>query len=150
MIRFFFRYNTDGFIDTDFNNSGFYVEGNNLLQETAESLANDAQGNIVIAGEYENGANNKIFLSKYTSAPLSVSTNEIDENLKYNNPVQNRLSVASSRNIDSILLFSFDGKLIQTASGHHVDTSGLSEGLYFAKVIFSNKYDFKILKIIKR
>lgn len=69
----------------------------------------------------------------------------------YPNPTQNKWNITSSQSITSVALFDVSGKQIKTAQPNDmnavIDASGLSNGLYFAKVQTQN--GSKTIKLVK-
>ena len=142
------RYTTDGNLDTTFNNSGFYYEEGNSLLELTYSLNFNNDGSLIVAGQYEDGDFNKTFLAKYIDGSLSVSSSFDKNQLSYNNPVGNILTVDSEKPIKSIELYNVEGKSLLFGIGNSIATEKVPSGIYFAKITSDND-EFQTIKIIK-
>jgi uncharacterized delta-60 repeat protein len=144
------RYNTNGVIDNAFNTSGLYIENTNSLQEWADSMSINTDGSFIVSGEYTNGTYNKMYLAKYIdSKPLATNTFNKEFDLKYQNPIKNKLELISTKTISSITLYGLDGKQIGSSNTNCMDVSQLETGIYLAKIT-SSENEIKIIKLIKK
>lgn len=144
------RYNTDGVIDSAFNTSGLYIENTNSLEEWAASMSINADGSLIISGEYTNGTYNKMYIAKYIdSTPLATNTFNKEFDLKYQNPIKNKLELISTKTISSIALYSLDGKQIGYSNTNSMNVTQLGAGIYLAKIT-SSENEIKIIKLIKK
>lgn len=144
------RYNTNGVIDNTFNTSGLYIENTNSLQEWAESMSINTDGSLIVSGEYTNGAYNKMYTAKYIdSNPLATNTFDKEFDLKYQNPIKNKLELISTKTISSIALYSLDGKQIGYSNTNSMNVTQLGAGIYLAKIT-SSENEIKIIKLLKK
>lgn len=81
-----------------------------------------------------------------TSAFQNLSNEDFSSENKvllYPNPVKNTLFLTSKNNIDSIIIYDFQGRKIQdnivNSNELRLDTNGLIKGCYFIEIIFQNE-----------
>ena len=58
---------------------------------------------------------------------------KINVNL-YPNPVSDYVSIVCNQKIETVSLYSIDGKLVLKTSSNHIDLSSLATGTYFAEI----------------
>lgn len=137
---FLSRLNTDGTLDNTFNNNGIFIFDTNSFNEWAESLNIISPTTIIIAGEYSGTNNNTPYVGKFIVTP-NLSTTELDsENIVHiENPVKSELIIKSSEKIDTIQLFSVDGKLVKSIKhNNNTQVSDLTKGIYIVKIKLQN------------
>lgn len=120
----------------------------------SRSIARDDNGNLFITGRFydtlcfgdscvtSNGSAD-IFIAKIRETPLNVEfvkeTMQIDI---FPNPASSFFNIVSEDNeIHEVEIIDNNGKLISSYKNinmNHIDVSGLSEGVYFVRVIFRN------------
>ena len=142
------KYNENGTLDTNFNNSGFKIENTNSIQEFCESINIQSDGKILVSGEYKNGSTKKLFLMRYIDQNLSVN-NFNQSTIKIINPVKENLEFITEKEINKISIFNTLGKLILETNQNNINTSNLSKGIYISVIEFKNdenKYSYKLIK----
>lgn len=97
---------------------------------------------IYIGGDKFDSATNKwsYIIAKYNTSSL-LSTNEKiteDNSFFFENPVKTNLNYQSKEKINSIEIYSTDGKLAKVVSENNTNISELVKGMYIAKVKFQN------------
>jgi starch-binding outer membrane protein SusE/F len=113
------------------------------------------QGGAIIiptAGKYDITFNKTTLAYNITTSALGVSDFDTITFKAYPNPTQNNWTFSSQENIESIVIVDIAGKTIKTVAPKsnqaNVDASGLTAGVYFAKVTTAKAS--QTLKLIKQ
>jgi hypothetical protein len=110
----------------------------------------NTDGSLIVSGEYTNGTYNKMYLAKYIDVkPLATNTFNKEFDLKYQNPIKNKLELISTKTISSITLYDLDGKQIGSSNTNCMDVTQLGTGIYLAKIT-SSENEIKIIKLVKK
>lgn len=106
-------------------------------EREAESFDGTAAPQLVI--EYE--------LQNLSNVDFNIDQNRV---IIYPNPVNDILNIESTQSYEGISIFDINGKRVLNFEGHQktVNTTSLSNGVYFIKIDFENT-NSKILKFIK-
>jgi uncharacterized delta-60 repeat protein len=142
------QYNEDGTIDTSFNTNGIFIENTNTAEEFSDNIYLLNNGKIIVSGAYFNESE-KYFVARYSTSTLSV--NEIDEKIEivFQNPLENELNLYSQKIRTGITLIDLNGSIVKNFRGNSMDTSFISSGMYFIKILLD---DGRIVtrKVIKK
>ncbi|WP_439130326.1 T9SS type A sorting domain-containing protein [Polaribacter sp.] len=87
----------------------------------------------------------------FTSATLSVLEPPLTKSMVYPNPVTKKLFVKTEQEVDEVLIYDINGKLLRThkINKYPIDVSNIKKGIYFLKIKFKN-HTFLHQKIMKR
>ena len=131
------------------NNFGQLLDPNINLKYIESFVIND--NNIYVSGTYSDGTTQgkRKIVTKYISSNLTASTNEINNQFTIENPISSQLNYKTKDNIEQILLFSIDGKLVKTIKENHSNVSDLNPGIYITIVKFKNGKNINI-KLLKK
>ncbi len=143
------KYNENGTLDTNFNSNGYKIENTNSIQEFCESINVQTDGKILVSGEYKNGSTKKLYLMRYVDQNLSTTDFE-NTSLKITNPINETLNIITENEVNNVLIFGTDGKIIIKTNEKNINTSKLSKGIYIVIVEFKNEEKKHIAKIIKQ
>jgi uncharacterized delta-60 repeat protein len=134
------RYNTDGSLDTTFDNDGIVttIWGNEGDQCNAAALQTD--GKIVAAGKYGNPSTiyNDFALARY-NGDQGVGVNELKNSgnslVIYPNPVTNELFIVGTESHGEIFVYNAEGALLlkkkSAADRTRIDTEKFIPGMYY-------------------
>lgn len=128
-IRFFIsKLNQNGAMDSGFN---YYVETLPTLNYLSDMIVND--NNIIADG---NG-----YIVKYFQNNSTLSTADIkkdNDNISFENPVKQSLIFKSEQRVNTIEIYSPEGKILKTLKDSGLSVSDLPTGIYVAKVTFES------------
>ena len=89
--------------------------------------------------------------SSYINSSPNFHLNEIDEKIEivFQNPIENELNIYSQKIITGITLIDLNGSIVKNFRGNSMDTSFISSGMYFIKILLD---DGRIVtrKVIKK
>lgn len=134
---FISKLNQNGSVNSAF---GYYSESSNLLS-IKQMFINPS--NIIVYG----GGN----IVKYIANNGLLSTTEIPKanpTISFENPVKQHLIYSTKETVQSIEVYSSDGKLKKIIQHNNSNTADLPTGVYIIKVIFANGKE-TIKKLIK-
>ncbi|USL95313.1 T9SS type A sorting domain-containing protein [Riemerella anatipestifer] len=115
----------------------YYVEPNLNLKFIESMVVNP--NNILVSGSFSDVNNSKKFVAKYnTVASLSTVEKSRPENFFVENPVSTKLNYISDRKVQSINLFSIDGRFLKKLNSDNNDVSDLSKGAYMIQIQFQD------------
>lgn len=143
------KYTKDGTLDTTFNQTGIYEELNSSLAYfTHLSYTPLAANQIITSGVSDNQYSK--FISKYKLTDvLSTNENTLSPLTIYPNPVRDKFTIqnSSKQKIQSVKVFSTDGKLLLQSNSEKNNIEKLSQGLYIVEIkTDTNLYKKKIIK----
>ena len=142
------RYNTDGSLDSSFGTNGKVISQWAYYANLAKSLAIQNDGNIVVAGWFEEPAHDYFGVARYngdgnTVGIQSYFPDQESEILVYPNPSSGAVHIQSSGNvIKSVEMFNVLGEKIfskQFASKNLSFKPKACPGIYFLKMICGEK-----------
>ncbi len=142
---FFEAYNLSG-ESINLNNEPFYIENNlpslffNDVQATENSL-------FAVGISVSNQNIARLVLAKYALSNRLSINETIVENIKFINPIKDKLVVESPKKITKIDVFDINGIKVATSNNATVDTRLLASGVYIMKASFEDATLAK--KIIK-
>ncbi|WP_027384984.1 T9SS type A sorting domain-containing protein [Epilithonimonas caeni] len=132
------RLNSNGTLDSSFDNDGIYIYDTNASSEWAESFNILSPSSIIVAGEIS-GTNNNIYVGKFDVTPdLEVSEVDSKESILFENPLRSNFVYKAKEKISVIELYSAEGKLIKMIKENNQNITELLKGVYVAKVKFEN------------
>jgi hypothetical protein len=125
----------------------------NLPLLTSICIDNGEQNNLIHT-DYNSSGNVVVYTGENCeeiAAPASRAEYELNLIKLYPNPVSNYLNIDADRDVDSLYVYTTEGKMIkslQSESGiNQIDVSDLASGFYIINVTIQNKvYTGKILK----
>jgi len=89
--------------------------------------------NIIVKG------NNYIIKYLLNSATLSTTDiAKIDSDISFENPIKESLIYHTKEKVQSIRIYTLDGKLIKNIEGNNTRISEVPKGVYMAKIVFEN------------
>jgi uncharacterized delta-60 repeat protein len=98
------RYNSDGSLDTNFNDAGYVTTEFGTVNDNAESVVIQADGKIVLAGYTHNGSDDDFALVRYTSAGALDAT--------FNGTGKVTTAIGSDHDIAWSVALQSDGKIV--------------------------------------
>ncbi|MHA3787390.1 T9SS type A sorting domain-containing protein [Flavobacterium hauense] len=147
------RYNNNGLLDTGFGTSGLLLVdfGDN---EAGNSARFQADGKLVLVGDFENATTRDIALMRFNAGLLSTPQTEEVVIRAFPNPFTDTLIVEGVENPDTITIFDSLGRRVDSVtssagigSTHISMPSGLSLGVYLLTLKVGDKsYQIKIVK----
>lgn len=143
-----FCYKTDGWPDFQFDPDGFYIEALNTYDEYAQAFNLAPDGSIYVSGIYQDGPDQQAFIAHYISGSLGIHSDQEKNTFSYTNPIQNELRIETAEDVQSIALYSIDGRFIDRCEGAILSTVHLPQGMYVAKVLVNN--GVRMVKVIKK
>ena len=135
-------YQTNGQLDSSFNNTGFRIYSFANAHEYPECITVQQDGKLVVSGFHNNGNSMNGFVIRLKGEwPVAVQTNLDSEYIVYPNPVQDRLYIqsASNKRIESIRIYNLYGEVVSVipkidSSVLSLSTATLSNGLYILEI----------------
>lgn len=143
---FISKLNQNGSINSTFN---YYIEPNFAdppyltppFSGIAEMIVNN--NNIIVKG------NNYIVKYLLNSATLSTTDiAKIDSDISFENPIKESLIYHTKEKVQSIEIYTLDGKLIKNIESNNTRISEVPKGVYMAKTVFENRKT-SVKKLIK-
>lgn len=143
------RLNPDGQADNTFNQNGKFIYDTNQDIEWAESFNILSPNSILVAGEI-NSNGNIIYLSKFINSN-NLSTIEFGgkNEIFFENPIDTNLNFNTSEKIDSVEIYTLEGKLIKIVEQNNELVNDFQKGVYIAKIKFTNG-KISIKKLLKK
>ncbi|SMC82061.1 T9SS type A sorting domain-containing protein [Chryseobacterium sp. YR221] len=126
--HFISKLTQNGSIDSSF---GYYSEINSNVGSIEEMVINN--NNIIT-----NGDGNII---KYLLNSATLSTTDItktDSDISFENPIKESFVYHTKEKVQSIRIYTLDGKLIKNIEGNNTHISEVPKGVYMAKIVFEN------------
>jgi len=147
------RYNANGTIDSSFGGKGYVTTEVMGYMDEINSVAQQADGKIVVAGKANNGNQNDVCLARYFSADHATGIHEAEllQATVFPNPVNANsvLTIETNQVVQQIALFDLAGRKITSLenefNSHPVSftvPAALSAGTYVLKL---NKEVFRLL-----
>lgn len=152
------KYDSVGFINTQFSNSGQLLEDFNLNDETGSNCLYGRNNKIVLGGYVNNISGNNVtdfgFMRIYNSTTNSINetkyTNEISV---FPNPATNMIAIKNAKGIQDVTFYNAMGQMFSVNSIEklsneiHYDISHLSSGIYLVEILDNNS-NKEIIKIM--
>ncbi len=113
------RYNSDGSLDTTFNDTGKVTTAIGTRDSDATSIAVQSDGKIVVAGETSNGSNYDFALARYNADGTLDTT--------FNGTGKVTTSVGSGDDQASCLVVQSDGKIVVAGNSGSNQTAGTKD-----------------------
>jgi Secretion system C-terminal sorting domain len=115
---------------------------------------NKPVGQAVIAFIEDKGSGDKIYAQRFTDAILETNIPINNNQLLYTNPITNVLDIKSQVNMNAIVVFDTNGKILFTQNEvksevFSLNTENWSQGIYFVKITSENALE-NTLKVIKK
>ncbi len=105
------RYNNDGSADSSFGENGIVITSFGVYDDTANAIAIQDDGKIVVAGHAYNGTNNDIAVARYnTDGSLDVT---------FDNDGKTTTSLGNGPESAQALLLQHDGKIVVTGYAYN-------------------------------
>ncbi len=134
------RLNSNGTLDSNFNTSGLYVFDTNSNQEFADNINIISEGTFIVSGNTTGTPRSTNYVGKFLVEDNLSTTDNIKTNttLRFENPVTSQLRFSANAKIETITLFTIDGKRLNTGLGNSIPTTHLTNGIYISKVKMQN------------
>lgn len=124
---FISRLNPNGSVDPGF---GYYSESSSLYS-IEEMIINN--NDIIVNGS---GSIVKYILNNAFLSTLEKGKNDFE--ISFENPVNQYLIFTTKEKINTIEIYSADGKMVKTIKENHQNVSELPKGMYIVKILFEN------------